>query len=238
MKRQIALDTETTGLDPKGGHRIIEIGCIELINRRVSGETYHQYINPQRDIELGAEQVHGLSNEFLADKPTFTEIVDDFIAFVDGAELIIHNVPFDVGFINHEFSLLNSQLQPLEKHCRIIDTLPIARKLHPGQRNSLDALCKRYQIDNSNRSFHGGLLDARLLAFVYLAMTSGQHSLFSSQHNSPEVKMNREASIHQQQLRHYKLKVVKANSEELTAHEARLDAITAASGMALWRAKG
>lgn len=236
MKRQIVLDTETTGLDPQSGHRIIEIGCVELINRRVSGKTYHQYINPQRDIEYSAEQVHGLSNKFLADKPTFAEIVDDFMAFIDGAELIAHNVPFDIGFINHEINLLHKQSQRLETRCRIIDTLPIARKLHPGQRNSLDALCKRYKVDNSSRDFHGGLLDAALLASVYLAMTSEQGSLFTREDTfKTTTKIDTKRSIDRRQSRACKLKIIKANSEELAAHEARLDAIAAAGGSVLWR---
>ena len=235
IKRQVVLDTETTGLDPHDGHRIIEIGCVELINRRITKKNYHQYINPQRNIEHNAEQIHGLTNEFLANKPTFAEIIDDFIAFVDDAELIIHNVPFDLGFINHELTLLPCQLPRLETHCGIFDTLILARKLHPGQRNSLDALCKRYKIDNTNRNFHGGLLDAELLALVYLAMTSGQENLFTDEHTSQSVKMKAVQSIRQQKPQHHSFKVVKANSEELVAHESCLDTIAAASGLALWR---
>jgi len=235
MKRQIVLDTETTGLETKNGHRIIEIGCIELVNRRVTGKTYHQYINPERSIELGAEQVHGLSNEFLLDKPKFSEIFTDFIAFVDGTELIIHNAPFDLGFINHEFKLLAQGLGRLEDSCSIIDTLQLARKLHPGQRNSLDALCKRYAVDNSSRDLHGGLLDAELLALVYLAMTSGQDSLFTAVQKNKKDHRQVAENMKLEQQRAIKLPVIQANEEELAAHEACLDAIVATAGEALWR---
>lgn len=175
--RQIVLDTETTGLEVRLGHRIIEIGCIELINRRVTDNHWHFYINPEREIDSGAFDVHGISREFLQDKHRFFEIADDFLDYIDGAELIIHNAPFDVGFLNHELGLLGNSDQPVEERCNILDTLLMARQKHPGQKNNLDALCKRYQIDNSHRSVHGALLDARILADVYLAMTGGQTSL-------------------------------------------------------------
>ena len=174
--RQIVLDTETTGLDPALGHRVIEIAAIEMINRQVTGRDYHCYINPEREIEAGALEVHGISNEFLADKPKFSDIADEFLKFVEGGELIIHNAPFDVAFLNSELD--QAGMDPLNAYCEgVIDTLQIARGLHPGKRNSLDALCERYAIDNSSRTLHGALVDTRLLAEVYLAMTRGQESL-------------------------------------------------------------
>lgn len=173
--RQIVLDTETTGLEPAQGHRIIEIGCLEVLNRRISGNTYHVYLNPERDIDAGAVQVHGLTREFLADKPRFGDIAGDFLAFVRDAELVIHNAPFDVAFLDAELTRL--QEGPVARYCGVVDTLRLAKQLHPGQKNSLDALCKRYDVDNSGRAFHGALLDAQLLAEVYLAMTRGQETL-------------------------------------------------------------
>ncbi len=175
--RQIVLDTETTGLEPREGHRIIEIGCVELIDRKLSGKTYHQYINPERIVDDGAIEIHGITNEFLEDKPVFADICDDFLQFVRGGELIIHNAPFDVGFINHEFKLLKNKIGRIDDYCSVLDSLAMARELHPGQRNTLDALCKRYGVDNSNRDLHGALLDSEILADVYLAMTGGQTHL-------------------------------------------------------------
>lgn len=175
--RQIILDTETTGLDPDKGHRIIEIGCVEIRNRRRSDKTYHQYINPHREIDDGAFEVHGLSNEFLADKPDFSDIAQDLINFIKDSEVIIHNAPFDVEFINAELKELGREWGKLEDYCTIRDTLVMARELHPGQKNSLDALCSRYEIDNSQRDLHGALLNAQILLDVYLAMTGGQTSL-------------------------------------------------------------
>ena len=175
--RQIVLDTETTGLEVSQGHRIIEIGCIELVNRRVTGNHWHYYVNPDRAVDTGAYEVHGISGEFLQDKPRFSELAEEFHSYVVGAELVIHNAPFDVGFLNNEFALLESPFAPIEENCGILDTLLLARQKHPGQKNNLDALCKRYDVDNSNRSLHGALLDARILADVYLAMTGGQTSL-------------------------------------------------------------
>jgi DNA polymerase-3 subunit epsilon len=175
--RQVVLDTETTGINPKEGHRIIEIGCVELINRRLTQNRFHVYINPEREIDAGAIEVHGITNEFLRDKPKFADVVDDFLAFAKGAELVIHNAPFDVGFLNHELGLLNHSAGAIEAQCGVLDTLAYARKKHPGARNSLDALCKRYGIDNSHRELHGALLDAEILADVYLLMTGGQFSL-------------------------------------------------------------
>lgn len=175
--RQIVLDTETTGLEVNLGHRIIEIGCVELVNRRVTGNHWHYYFNPEREIDAGAYEVHGISNEFLKDKHRFADLADEFHEYVRGAELIIHNAAFDLGFLNHELGMLAAPLERLEDSCGVLDTLMLARQKHPGQKNNLDALCKRYDIDNSQRSLHGALLDARILADVYLAMTGGQTSL-------------------------------------------------------------
>ena len=172
--RQVVLDTETTGLEVSNGHRVIEIGCIEIIHRRVTDQSFHHYLNPNREIDEGALAVHGITQESLTNKPSFSEIVDDLIQFIDGAELIIHNADFDIGFINAELSLAKYKIQDIHECCTIYDSLKQARKLHPGQKNNLDALCKRYEIDNSHRELHGALLDAQILADVYLAMTGGQ----------------------------------------------------------------
>ena len=172
--RQIILDTETTGLEPSQGHRIIEIGCVELVNRRLTGNHYHQYIQPDREVHVDAIEIHGITNEFLVDKPRFEQIAREFADFIKGAELVIHNAPFDVGFINHEFVRLGPEWGKVQDQCGILDTLKMAREMHPGQRNTLDALCKRYDVDNSGRTLHGALLDAEILADVYLAMTGGQ----------------------------------------------------------------
>jgi len=181
--RQIVLDTETTGIDPKLGHRIIEIGCVELVNRKLTGNTYHVYVNPMREIEQEAIEVHGITNQFLADKPKFAEIADDFIDFIKGAELIIHNAPFDVGFMDNEFALLRRKLPKTEDICSVLDTLVMARRMRPGQKNSLDMLCKFYNVDNSRRTYHGALLDSEILAEVYLYMTGGQTKLSLSANN-------------------------------------------------------
>lgn len=180
--RQIVLDTETTGLEPSQGHRIIEIGCVELVNRKLTGNTFHKYLNPEtKKVDAGAMEVHGLSDEFLADKPYFSDVFDEFLDFVKGSQLIIHNAPFDVGFINQEIRLLekklNQPIEAIERSCDILDSLKLARDTHPGQKNNLDALCRRYFIDNSNRQLHGALLDSEILADVYLAMTGGQTTL-------------------------------------------------------------
>ena len=222
--RQVVLDTETTGLSTADGHRIIEIGCVELINRRLTRHRYHQYIRPDREVDSGAVEVHGITNEFLADKPLFAEIAGDFLAFIDQSELIIHNAPFDVGFIDYELSLLESPLPPVAERCSVLDTLQLARYHHPGQRNTLDALCRRYEIDNSQRDLHGALLDAELLADVYLAMTGGQASLLldeqertvnNRQNQSPVlIGSDREA-----------LAVVRASDDERAAHDAFLQLI-------------
>ena len=181
MQRQIVLDTETTGLDPNKGHRLIEIGCVEIINRRRTGQHWHVYLNPMRPVDPGAMKVHGLTDEFLSDKPLFSTQVDAFLAFVKGAELIIHNAPFDVGFLDAELAHLQQNFHPLAHYCTILDSLTLAREKHPGQANSLDALCRRYEVDASRRALHGALLDAELLAEVYLRMTGGQTELFSAE---------------------------------------------------------
>jgi len=188
MNRQIILDTETTGLDRKSGHRIIEIGCVEIVNRKYTGNEFHVYINPERDSDPGALEVHGLTTEFLSDKPKFAEIYDEFIEFVKDAELLIHNAEFDIGFLNHEIKLMSKKLNPVDKHVSAItDTLQIAREKHPGQRNSLDALVNRYEVGGYDRELHGALLDSKILGDVYLAMTGGQSNLdFTNQNNSNE----------------------------------------------------
>jgi len=224
--RQIVLDTETTGLNPKEGHKIIEIGCVELINRRLTGNHFHVYINPQRLIDKEAIAVHGITNEFLNDKPIFADIIDDFIAFSKGCELIIHNAPFDVGFLNHEYKLLNRNLNKVEDYNTIFDSLTYARKKHPGQRNSLDALCKRYGIDNSHRDLHGALLDSEILADVYLLMTGGQSSLLDEQQNA--ITNNQEVQFISPN--RPALKIISCTDTEQQAHQKRLDAINKTCG--------
>lgn len=228
--RQIILDTETTGLETSNGHRVIEIGCVEMVDRQLSGKHFHQYINPQRDIDDGALEVHGISREFLEDKPVFSEVAEDFIEFIDGAELIIHNAPFDVGFLDYEMSLLGRE-DRLADHSMVLDTLELARDIHPGQRNSLDALCKRYEVDNSSRSLHGALLDAEILADVYLAMTGGQSDLgLSFQSTEPAGQEHGDHEVSDRPA----LQVLTANQPEMAAHEARLKAIKENSGHCLW----
>ncbi|QCW84864.1 DNA polymerase III subunit epsilon [Methylotuvimicrobium buryatense] len=232
--RQIVLDTETTGLNPQEGHRVIEIGCVELLNRRLSGRHFHVYINPEREIDAGAVEVHGITNEFLADKPLFSSIVEDFINFIRDAELIIHNAPFDVGFLNHEFGLLNNGTGIVENYSSVFDTLTFARKKHPGQRNSLDALCKRYGIDNSHRDLHGALLDAEILADVYLLMTGGQASLLDEE-NPREESAGGASIIVRLSSDRPRLKVIHCDVVEAAEHQKRLDAIEKAGGGCLWK---
>jgi DNA polymerase-3 subunit epsilon len=230
MTRQIVLDTETTGLEPSEGHRIIEVGCVEMVNRRPTGNTYHQYLQPDRVIDAGAIEVHGITNEFLADKPRFADVAEEFMGFIRGAELIIHNAPFDVGFINAELSRLGQGWGRLDEHCTVLDTLVMARKLHPGQKNNLDALCKRYDVDNSNRELHGALLDSEILADVYLAMTGGQTALSLEGSGEEAGAGSRAEDIRRLDLNRPRLKVIYADYEELQAHEQRLAAIEKASG--------
>lgn len=229
--RQVVLDTETTGLDAGEGHRIIEIGAVEMIDRRVSGRHFQQYLNPERDIEDGALEVHGITPEFLADKPRFAEIAGELLEFIDGDELIIHNADFDLAFLDLEMTRLEPAPPPLVEQCSIVDTLELAREMHPGQRNSLDALCKRYEIDASQRTLHGALLDAEILAEVYLAMTGGQTDLglgFDSLVTSGPIGGGNG------DLSHQPLVVQRAADSELAAHEARLQSIKKKSGQCLW----
>jgi len=234
-KRQVVLDTETTGLSTADDHRIIEIGCVELVNRRLTGETFHQYINPQRDIDAGAMEVHGITNEALADKPKFADIADDFMQFIDGAELIIHNAAFDVGFLNHELAKIRSEKRTINAICTILDTLKLARDKHPGQKNNLDALCRRYDVNNSNRELHGALLDSEILADVYLAMTGGQTSLSLAaevvRKDKAKVTKAGKAGIKKRK----PLKVTKADGAEMLEHDAHLQRLEKASdGQCLW----
>ncbi|HZX25994.1 MAG TPA: DNA polymerase III subunit epsilon [Telluria sp.] len=229
--RQIVLDTETTGLNPRTGDRIIEVGCVEIRNRMLTGNNFHRYINPERDSHEDALAVHGLTTAFLSDKPKFAEIVEELRAYIDGAEVIIHNAPFDLGFLDHEFRLLG--LKPFSAHCsRVIDTLVNAKELHPGKRNSLDALCDRYGISNAHRKLHGALLDAELLADVYLAMTRGQNSL--------TMDVDVEAVVEGGLLDTVALAeivVVRADADEINAHEALLDGLDKqVKGTSVWRA--
>jgi DNA polymerase-3 subunit epsilon len=230
--RQVVLDTETTGLDPRQGHRVIEIGALELIDRQLTGRQYHVYLNPEREIEQGALEVHGITEEFLRDKPLFAEIADDLLAFADGAELVIHNAPFDIGFIDNELSVTGHRHASITEVSTVLDTLELARDLHPGQRNNLDALCKRYEVDNSSRTLHGALLDAEILADVYLAMTGGQVDLGLSLESSAESDEDDDGHLH---AGHPELLVLKANEEELAQHEARLNDIEKQSGQVLYR---
>jgi DNA polymerase-3 subunit epsilon len=231
--RQIVLDTETTGLEPEQGHRIIEIGCVELLDRRLTGNNFHQYLQPDREIDAGAVEVHGITSEFLSDKPRFADICDDFLGYVRGAELIIHNAPFDVGFLNHELARVAGVAMTVGDLCEVTDTLALARRMHPGQRNSLDALCKRYAIDNTQRELHGALLDAEILADVYLAMTGGQ-TAFVLESSQVDAQGGQVAAIRRLPVERPRLKVVHATDDELQRHARRLQAI-AAGGRCLWQ---
>jgi DNA polymerase-3 subunit epsilon len=228
--RQVVLDTETTGLDASAGHRVIEIGCVELVYRRYSDRSFHRYVNPERSVDPGALAVHGIEEEFLATQPIFGDIVDEFLDFVEGSELVIHNAEFDVGFLNSELERLEARVADIREICEVRDTLALARRMHPGQRNSLDALAKRYEVDNSMRELHGALLDARILAEVYLAMTGGQTSLRldaeatgRDEAGAPAAMLDR-AGID--------LVVVAASDAELDAHDAMLERIRRLSGRA------
>ena len=236
--RQIVLDTETTGLEISQDHRIIEIGCVEMVNRKLTGRHYHQYINPQRNVDEGAMEVHGITDQFLTDKPLFESIAADFLEFVDGADLIIHNAPFDLGFINHEIAKLPNKIAVIEKECKIIDTLALARQKHPGQKNNLDALCKRYGVDNSQRDLHGALLEAEMLADVYLLMTGGQVNLNINDQSAADTgELNQASTIRRLVKDRPALRVIEANEHEVSRHQAKLDAITASSGKCLWQAE-
>ena len=231
--RQIVLDTETTGIDPAQGHRIIEIGCVEMINRKRTDNNYHVYLNPEREMDQEVMNVHGITNEFLKDKPHFADVAQEFLEFIKGAELIIHNAAFDLGFIDHELSMLADSLGETKDYCSVTDTLVLARKKHPGQRNSLDALCKRYSVDNSHREFHGALLDSNILADVYLLLTGGQTNL--SFHETNEGGNDSATSLRRVSSVRAPLKVIKATEEELEAHEKRLQAIEKSAGCCLWK---
>jgi DNA polymerase-3 subunit epsilon len=233
--RHIVLDTETTGLEPEQGHRIIEIGCVELLERRLTGNNFHVYLQPDREIDAAAIEVHGITNEFLADKPRFEDIAEDLIAYLKGAELVIHNAPFDVGFLDAEFARVDG-FGPTSEYSAVLDTLVMARKKHPGQRNSLDALCGRYDVDNSRRDKHGALLDAEILADVYLAMTGGQRTLSLDADSVAEQLEGGDAGIRRVSRDGLQLVVVKATADELLAHEERLRAIeNACADKAVWR---
>jgi DNA polymerase III subunit epsilon len=232
--RQIVLDTETTGLEVEQRHRVIEIGCVELFNRRLTGRTYHQYLNPMRDIDEGAQQVHGLTRERLAKEPTFAEVHAEFLEFVRGAELIIHNAPFDIAFLNAELKHLEFA-QQVGDLCRVLDTLALARQMHPGQRNNLDALCKRYSVDNSHRDYHGALLDARILAEVYLAMTGGQATLVLGA-ESDAARSRTERTAQPRVGGSPQVVVIRPDADELGAHEHVLALLDKASGgKTVWR---
>ena len=230
--RQIILDTETTGIDPLSGDRIVEIGAVEMIKRKLTDHNYHQYIQPEREVPQEVIEVHGITNEFLVGKPVFRDVVDDFMEYVSGAELIIHNAPFDVGFINQELALLKkNRWGKIEDHCTITDTLKMARKMYPGQRNSLDALCKRLYVDNSNRTLHGALLDSEILADVYLMMTGGQTKLSLAAGDSDDTDASRSATkISRDRL---PLKVQFASDDELSRHQSKLGEISKKSGETL-----
>lgn len=228
--RQIVLDTETTGIDPAEGHRIIEIGCVELMERQTTGRHYHVYINPEREVEAEAITVHGITNEFLADKPKFADIADEFFDFIKGAELVIHNAAFDIGFMDSEFA----RLKPVRRtadHCSVVDSLAVARKKHPGQKNSLDALCKRYGVDNSSRDLHGALLDAEILAEVYLLLTGGQTAL-SLDAGSDEAGGG--SGIRRLAEDRKPLTVVRASSEEASAHDEFMALLAKQAGETVW----
>ncbi len=223
--RQIVLDTETTGLEPSQGHRIIEIGCVEIINRKITENTYHQYIQPDRESDEGAFEVHGISTEFLADKPRFADIAEDFIQFINGAELVIHNAPFDIGFLDHELAMLDPVWGKVSDHAQITDSLVMARKKHPGQKNNLDILCKRYEVNNARRELHGALLDAELLAEVYLRMTGGQEMLALGGAISGSSSQGNVSPVKRVDSSRPQINVIRANIDELKIHQERLDAL-------------
>lgn len=237
--RQIVLDTETTGLEVEQHHRVIEIGCVEIFNRRLTGRSFHRYLNPERDIDAGAQQVHGLSRERLAKEAKFAEVHDEFLEFVRDAELIIHNAAFDVAFLNAEIGRIaaaaKAAVMKITDLCRVLDTLALARQLHPGQRNSLDALCKRYSVDNSHREYHGALLDAKILADVYLAMTGGQ-AKFSLSAESDTARSRARQAAPPRVAGGVRLEVLRASEEEMAAHEHVLALLDKASrGNTVWR---
>lgn len=238
ITRQIVLDTETTGMNQIGahyeGHKIIEIGAVEVINRRLTGNNFHVYLKPDRLVDPEAFGVHGIADEFLLDKPLFSDVADEFIDYIRGAELVIHNASFDIGFMDYEFSKLNRGIPKTDTFCKVTDSLAMARKMFPGKRNSLDALCSRYEIDNSKRTLHGALLDAQILADVFLMMTGGQTSMAFSVEGENQQAQG-QATI-QRVVRANSLRVVLASDEEVVAHESRLDLVQKKGGSCLWRA--
>ncbi|WP_097161317.1 DNA polymerase III subunit epsilon [Enterobacter sp. CC120223-11] len=239
ITRQIVLDTETTGMNQIGahyeGHKIIEIGAVEVINRRLTGNNFHVYLKPDRLVDPEAFGVHGIADEFLLDKPTFADIADEFIDYIKGAELVIHNASFDIGFMDYEFGKLNRGIAKTNTFCKVTDSLALARKMFPGKRNSLDALCSRYEIDNSKRTLHGALLDSQILADVYLLMTGGQTSLSFAMDGDNSQRAG-DAGIQRVVRAASQLRVISATDEELAAHESRLDLVQKKGGSCLWRA--
>lgn len=234
--RQIILDTETTGLEANNGDRIIEIGCVELVSRRLTGNHYHQYVQPGREVPQDAIEIHGITNEFLVDKPRFELVAQEFMDFVRGAELVIHNAPFDVGFINMELARLGPEWGRIEDHCSILDSLVMAREMHPGQRNTLDALCKRYYIDNSSRTLHGALLDSEILADVYLAMTGGQTALLLDAEMDGGDSANDDGLHQGVAIERPPLPVLAASADELTAHQQYMEMVAkSAGGESVWQ---
>ncbi|MBA2815598.1 DNA polymerase III subunit epsilon [Candidatus Pantoea persica] len=238
INRQIVLDTETTGMNMIGvhyeGHRIIEIGAVEVVNRRLTGNNFHMYLHPDRLVDPVAFGMHGIADEFLADKPTFADIANEFLDYIRGAELVIHNASFDIGFMDYEFSMLNRGIGKTDTFCRITDSLAMARKMFPGKRNSLDTLCSRYEIDNSKRTLHGALLDAEILAEVFLTMTGGQTMLTFSQEGDSTQQSSGE-TIQRIARPASALRVIAASDEEVMAHESRLDLVMKKGGSCLWR---
>ncbi|MBS0848837.1 DNA polymerase III subunit epsilon [Citrobacter sp. JGM124] len=239
ITRQIVLDTETTGMNQIGahyeGHRIIEIGAVEVINRRLTGNNFHVYLKPDRLVDPEAFGVHGIADEFLIDKPTFAQVADDFLDYIRGAELVIHNASFDIGFMDYEFTMLGRGIPKTDTFCKVTDSLSMARKMFPGKRNSLDALCSRYEIDNSKRTLHGALLDAQILSDVYLMMTGGQTSLTFAMDSDSQQKMGDSSGIQRVVRRAGGLRVIQASAEESLAHESRLDLVQKKGGSCLWR---
>jgi DNA polymerase-3 subunit epsilon len=233
--RQVVLDTETTGLEVEEGHRILELGCVELLDRKLTRRHFHYYINPEREVDDGALEVHGITREFLLDKPRFADIFDEFLDFVRGAELVIHNAEFDTTFLNYEMNLLSSKYGVITDYCSVIDSLEIARNKHPGQKNNLDALCKRYNVDNSQRDIHGALLDAELLADVYLLMTGGQVSLGLD--SVDEDGVSNVGTIRRLPADRPRLRVIEPDADEMSAHQRKLAALagTAEGGISIWQ---
>ncbi len=238
--RQVVLDTETTGLETSQGHRIIELGGVELVDRRLTGNHFHRYINPQREIDEGALQVHGITTEFLADKPVFADVADEFLAFIGDAELIIHNAAFDLGFLDYELSLLSGGYVRVADSNRVLDSLALARQMHPGQRNNLDALCRRYGVDNAKRELHGALLDAEILADVYLAMTGGQVGLQldASSSGHGDSGQGETSAIRRLPEQRPPIPVIRASEGELQAHHKRLEELDKAGKGAIWLRTG